>query len=103
MNIETIVKDWMTKMKLNGKSNATFRLSLVGALKALTYLISYYWKKKKQLAEFKKARIETLKASKSSEVFFYKYRIIFPLVFQDFLLTPSCFCIRFSSMLLIPY
>jgi glutamyl-tRNA synthetase len=29
INIETIVKDWMTKMKL--KSNATFRLSLVGA------------------------------------------------------------------------
>jgi glutamyl-tRNA synthetase len=33
MNIETIVKDWMTKTKLNGKVMQPFRLSLVGALK----------------------------------------------------------------------
>jgi hypothetical protein len=42
------------------ESNATFRLSLVGALKALTYLISWNsLKKKKQLAE--KKAIETYK------------------------------------------
>jgi hypothetical protein len=45
---------------LNGKSNATFRLSLVGALKGPHLFDIVYWKKKKQLAEFKKARIETL-------------------------------------------
>jgi glutamyl-tRNA synthetase len=40
---------------LNGKSNATFRLSLVGALKGphLFDIVELIGKKKKQLAEFK--------------------------------------------------
>jgi glutamyl-tRNA synthetase len=41
MNIEIIVKDWMTKNEIGmGKVMQPFRLSLVGALKALTYLTS---------------------------------------------------------------
>jgi glutamyl-tRNA synthetase len=40
LNIETIVKDWMTKNEIGmGKVMQPFRLSLVGALKVLTYLI----------------------------------------------------------------
>jgi glutamyl-tRNA synthetase len=36
MNIETIVKDWMTKTEIGMGKVQPFRLSLVGALKALT-------------------------------------------------------------------
>jgi hypothetical protein len=42
-------------MKLEWESNATFRLSLVGALKALTYLISWKLIEKKETITEKKA------------------------------------------------
>jgi glutamyl-tRNA synthetase len=56
MNIEIIVKDWMTKNEIGmGKVMQPFRLSLVGALKALTYLTSLTIGKKKKRLQNSKA------------------------------------------------
>jgi glutamyl-tRNA synthetase len=46
MNIEIIVKDWMTKNEIGmGKVMQPFRLSLVGALKALFDIVELIGKK----------------------------------------------------------